>query len=97
VTEGRTEEWIVFWAVVVLALAVDIAASRKTDFRSAALWSAIWIGLGLAFGGWIALRLGSDAGICARSISWWPMSSGGCVSCASASRSCCSWPRRSSC
>ena len=27
------------------------------------MWSAIWIGLGLAFGGWIALRQGGEAGI----------------------------------
>jgi tellurite resistance protein TerC len=48
---------------VAAALAVDLAVSRTVTLRSAALWSAIWIGLGLLFGAWIALRLGSDAGI----------------------------------
>jgi tellurite resistance protein TerC len=58
-----TTEWIVFWTVVAAALAVDLAVSRTVTPRSAALWSAIWIGLGLLFGAWIALRLGSEAGI----------------------------------
>jgi tellurite resistance protein TerC len=58
-----TTEWAVFWTLVGAALAVDLAVSRKVTLRSAALWSAIWIGLGLLFGAWIALRLGSDAGI----------------------------------
>jgi tellurite resistance protein TerC len=58
-----TTEWIVFWTVVAAALAVDLAVSRTVTLRSAALWSAIWIGLGLLFGAWIALRLGSEAGI----------------------------------
>jgi tellurite resistance protein TerC len=56
-------EWAVFWTVVAAALAIDLAVSRTVTLRGAALWSAIWIGLGLAFGAWIALRLGSDAGI----------------------------------
>jgi tellurite resistance protein TerC len=56
-------EWAVFWALVAAALAVDLAVSRSATLRSAALWSAIWIGLGLLFGAWIALRLGSEAGI----------------------------------
>jgi tellurite resistance protein TerC len=58
-----TTEWVVFWTVVAAALALDLAVSRTVTLRSAALWSAIWIGLGLLFGTWIALRLGSDAGI----------------------------------
>ncbi len=58
-----TTEWVVFWTVVGAALAVDLAVSRTATLRGAALWSAIWIGLGLLFGVWIALRLGGDAGI----------------------------------
>jgi tellurite resistance protein TerC len=58
-----TTEWVVFWTVVAAALILDLAVSRTTTLRSAALWSAIWIGLGILFGAWIALRLGSDAGI----------------------------------
>ena len=57
-------DWLVFWAVIVSALAVDFAVSRsKGGARRAGLWSAIWIGLGLGFGGWIALRHGGEAGI----------------------------------
>jgi tellurite resistance protein TerC len=56
-------EWIVFAAIVAAALAVDFATSRKSDTRSAALWSVVWIGLGLGFGAWIAWRQGADAGI----------------------------------
>lgn len=52
-----------FGALVVVALALDLAVSRKSDTRSAATWSALWIGLGLAFGGWISLRLGAEAGV----------------------------------
>jgi tellurite resistance protein TerC len=59
-----TTEWIVFWVVVAGALSIDLAVGRRgATLRSAALWSAIWIGLGVAFGAWIALRLGSDAWI----------------------------------
>jgi tellurite resistance protein TerC len=57
-------DWIVFWAVIVIALAVDFAVSRnKSGARRAGLWSAIWIGLGVGFGGWIALRHGGEAGV----------------------------------
>jgi tellurite resistance protein TerC len=57
-------DWIVFWALIVIALAVDFAVSRnKSGARRAGLWSAIWIGLGVGFGGFIALRHGGDAGI----------------------------------
>ena len=57
-------DWVVFWAVIVVALAVDFAVSRnKSGARRAGLWSAIWIGLGVGFGGWIALRHGGEAGI----------------------------------
>ena len=56
-------DWIVFWAVVAIALAVDLRFSRKSNPRNAAAWSAVWIGLGVAFGGWIWLRQGADAGI----------------------------------
>jgi tellurite resistance protein TerC len=57
-------DWLVFWVVIAGALAVDFAVSRnKNGARRAGLWSAIWIGLGVGFGGWIALRHGGDAGI----------------------------------
>jgi tellurite resistance protein TerC len=58
-------EWAVFWVAVVAALAGDAIAGRTagTDLRRAALWSGVWIVLSLAFGGWITLRFGGDAGI----------------------------------
>ena len=55
--------WAVFWIVVVGALVVDLSTAKKPTTRGAALWSAVWIGLGLAFGAWIWLRQGADAGI----------------------------------
>ena len=54
---------MVFAALVLGALVLDLAVSRKSDTRSAAIWSAVWVGLGLAFGGWISVRLGAEAGI----------------------------------
>jgi tellurite resistance protein TerC len=56
-------DWAVFWAVVVVALAVDFFVSAKSGNRRAGLWSAVWIGLGLAFGAFIAARHGGEAGI----------------------------------
>jgi tellurite resistance protein TerC len=53
-------EWLVFGVLVVGALVVDLRFAKN---RSPALWSAIWIGLGLGFGAWIALRQGGEAGI----------------------------------
>jgi tellurite resistance protein TerC len=62
-----TAEWIVFWSVVAVALAADVVIARlggrTPTMRNAALWSAVWIGLGVLFGVWVALRLGRDAGI----------------------------------
>lgn len=60
-------DWTVFWTVIAIALVADIIVSRiggrTPAVRNAALWSGVWIGLGLLFGVWVALRLGSDAGI----------------------------------
>ena len=56
-------DWAVFWIVVAGALLVDLSTSRKPTTGGAALWSAVWIGLGLAFGAWIWLRQGAEAGI----------------------------------
>jgi TerC family integral membrane protein len=58
-------EWGVFIGLVVGLLAVDIAFGRQTvsSARRAWIWSAVWIGVALAFGAWIAVRLGSAAGL----------------------------------
>ena len=66
-TTAGLVEWTVFWTVVGVALVADIVVARRggrtPTTRNAALWSAAWIGLGLAFGACVALRLGADAGI----------------------------------
>src|SRR3954447_13788025 len=60
-------EWAVFGALVAGLLFIDIAYAsrgpRGHSRRKAWIWSAIWIGLAVAFGAWIALRLGSEAGL----------------------------------
>jgi tellurite resistance protein TerC len=60
-------EWTVFAALVAGLLLIDIAyASRGARGRSrhrAWLWSAVWIGVALGFGLWIAVRLGPEAGL----------------------------------
>ena len=60
-------EWTVFWTVIAIGLVADVVVARMGErtpaVRNAALWSGVWIGLGLLFGVWVALRLGRDAGI----------------------------------
>jgi len=60
-------EWAVFWTVVAVTLVADIVVARlggrTPTVRNAALWSCVWIGLGLMFGIFVAVRLGGDAGI----------------------------------
>lgn len=58
--------WMVFGVTVVVSLAVDLLAHRKAHvigFREAAIWSAGWIGLAIAFGGVVFLVVGTDAGV----------------------------------
>ena len=66
-TSAGIVEWTVFWVVVAVALVADIVIARlggrTPAVRNAALWSGVWIGLGVLFGVWVALRLGRDAGI----------------------------------
>ena len=60
-------EWAVFWTLLAVVLVVGSAVARAVGcagtLRSAAVWSAAWIGLGLAFGAWVALRFGGAAGL----------------------------------
>src|SRR5262245_57183218 len=58
-------EWAVFAFVVVAALACDLAISRRgpPTMRAAILWSAFWIGLGLLFAAYVAVRFGGEAGV----------------------------------
>jgi tellurite resistance protein TerC len=63
--EAGSAEWAVFWVAVAAALAGDAIAGRAsgTDVRRALAWSGIWIALSLAFGAWVTLRFGGEAGI----------------------------------
>ncbi|MEO8753615.1 MAG: TerC/Alx family metal homeostasis membrane protein [Casimicrobiaceae bacterium] len=66
VISGSLVDWGMFGAVVLAGMAADFVAQRagRTRTRGDALVrSALWIGLGLLFSGWIALRQGSDAGV----------------------------------
>lgn len=55
--------WIGFTAILLALLLVDLAVfgrkPREISLRSAALWSALWIGLSLLFALWLWLRFGS--------------------------------------
>jgi tellurite resistance protein TerC len=59
-------DWALFGAVVALMLVVDLVVSGRsghTGLSTAALWSALWIGLGLLFGIWIGFHFSHDAGV----------------------------------
>jgi tellurite resistance protein TerC len=59
--------WGLFGALVLAMLALDLGALRRSEgeqsFKSALLWSASWIGLGLAFGGIVFALYGGDAAL----------------------------------
>lgn len=57
--------WGAVLAVILVMLAVDLLAHRKAhvvSVREAAVWSAVWVSLGLAFGGVIWWAYGAQAG-----------------------------------
>lgn len=59
--------WIEFGVVVALAIGLDLGVlhrrSGRVTFRRALVESAGWIGLALAFNGWIYWRLGAPVGL----------------------------------
>jgi tellurite resistance protein TerC len=58
--------WLTFAGIVAVSLAVDLLAHRKDHvigFREAAWWSALWVGLAVAFGGVVFAVLGPEAGV----------------------------------
>jgi tellurite resistance protein TerC len=59
--------WALFGALVFAMLALDLGALRRSSgeqsFRSAALWSAAWISLGIAFGVIVLALYGADASL----------------------------------
>ena len=57
--------WTAVLAVIVGMLAVDLLAHRRAhvvSLREAAVWSAVWVSLGLAFGGVVWWAYGGQAG-----------------------------------
>ena len=58
--------WIVLAVVVGAMLALDLLVLHRTPkpvpFREAAVWSAIWISLALAFGVYVSMARGGEAG-----------------------------------
>ena len=55
----------VFFAAVVLMIIIDMLAlrqsgTRKVALREAALWSAVWVAVACAFGGWLWWTLAHD-------------------------------------
>ena len=58
--------WLTLGIGIVVMLAVDLLAHRKEHvigFREAAWWSALWVGLAVAFGALVFRVLGADAGV----------------------------------
>jgi len=59
--------WALFGALVLAMLALDLSTLRRSkgeqSLRNAALWSAAWIGLGLAFGVIVLVIYGADASL----------------------------------
>ena len=65
ITEGAVLHWVVFFAIVGAALAIDLGfVGRKGDVvktRTAFAWSAVWIAVGLGFSALVWLWYGSEA------------------------------------
>jgi tellurite resistance protein TerC len=62
---GEFSPWLVvgFFGVVLVCLFVDLKAHDKDkpiSIKNAAVWSAVWIGLAVAFGGYIGLKYGQE-------------------------------------
>ncbi len=64
-TESELLHWVVFFAIVAIALAIDLFfVGRKGDVvktRTAYAWSAVWISIGLGFSGLVYLWYGGEA------------------------------------
>ena len=55
------EPWAVFFGLVIVLFTIDLFfGSRGTHLRTTVLWSAIWIGAGLAFGLWVWASQGGE-------------------------------------
>lgn len=60
-------EWSAFLGFVLVMLALDLGVFNRKDHvvgpREALGWSALWVSLALAFGGWIWFRHGGEMGL----------------------------------
>ena len=60
-------EYSVFLAFVLAMLALDLGVFNRKDHvigpREALSWSALWVALALAFGGYMWIRFGSEQGL----------------------------------
>jgi tellurite resistance protein TerC len=65
--EHSVWEWAAFGGFVVAMLALDLGVFHRKDHvvrpREALAWSAVWVALALAFGGYVWARHGADAGV----------------------------------
>ncbi|HIH89130.1 TPA: TerC/Alx family metal homeostasis membrane protein [Candidatus Bathyarchaeota archaeon] len=63
--EVSIEWWLLFHAAIIVMLFIDLFTSKghKLTLRRDILFSVIWIGIGLAFGGTIWLEFGAEEGI----------------------------------
>src|SRR3989338_9012536 len=55
-------DWVIFVVVVLVMLWIDLGVKQRhahvISIREAAVWSAVWVCVSLAFCGWIAVTLG---------------------------------------
>lgn len=70
-TEATPMMWALFAAFVIVALLVDFHAMNRqgahtVHMREAAVWSAIWVAVSMAFVGWLWWYLGGASGEAAR-------------------------------
>jgi tellurite resistance protein TerC len=64
---ARTLLWVIFGAVVVVMMVLDLGVfhrrKHEVKFREAALWSVVWILLALGFAGLIAYERNSNSAL----------------------------------
>jgi tellurite resistance protein TerC len=64
---GTPPLWIGFLAAVAVLLVLDLGVfhrgNKAVPAREALIWSGVWIGLSLAFNGFVAWRFGADTGL----------------------------------
>lgn len=65
-TDVQWWHWAMFGGLVCIMLTVDLLIANRdgrSDLRTAMLWSAGWIGLGLLFGAVLGISFGADVGV----------------------------------